>query len=78
MVINVGRTKQLDPGVQLLPAVGEKGGVPVFLKKAIEACDFPGGGGVRTLCPLSGSTHDVEEKSVLDKREYTFAAYICL
>ena len=41
-------------GVQLFPG----GGVQMLISIEIHiTCDFPGGGGVRTLYPPSGSTH---------------------
>ena len=43
-------------GVQLFPGGG--GSNCLFLIETHITCDFPGGGGVKTPCPPSGSTLD--------------------
>ena len=37
--------------------------VPVFLRKPIATCDFPGRG-VSTPCPLSGSAHEILSREI--------------
>ena len=50
---SAGRTSLENP----LGPIASRGGLPVFLRKTIATCDFPGMVGIRTPAPPSGSAH---------------------